>query len=185
MVLPFGTGAVADMVYQGLPYVAGSLSASLDAVSRLPVCYLGGFALGLFLSGWLTERCGWKRLYLGCTLAWTVANCGCGLATSLVVLAMTVALLALAAGGMVGSGAVFLLHISSGWSRGLALTWLAALAVLHAGGWTPYPEWICYRYSWRWGFYLGVPFGLVAAGLSALAFGWDQSGKARDGSVPD
>ncbi len=190
MTLPFGTSLAADMVFQGLRYVAHSLNVSFDTVTRLPDCYVGGFVLGLFLSGLFADWCGWNRLYLGSMLAWSVASLGCGMATNFAVLAITAVLLALAAGGMVGSGAIFLLHISSRWSRPVALTWLAALAVLQAGGWIPFAgqwlrfaEWFCANYPWRWGFYMGVPFGLIAAGLCALVFGWERAGGGQKGTA--
>src|SRR5512134_4144329 len=65
-----------------LPHVQGALSAGLDEVSWVLTSYLAANAIVLPATGWLTARLGRRRLFLLCTVLFTVSSLLSGMAPS-------------------------------------------------------------------------------------------------------
>src|SRR5487761_2541204 len=66
-----------------LPHIAGSLGASYEEATWILTSYLVSNAIVLPISGWIANRIGRKRFYMGCVVAFTAFSFCCGLATSL------------------------------------------------------------------------------------------------------
>src|SRR5450631_4755864 len=66
-----------------LPYMQGSLSATLDQVNWVLTSYIVAAAIMTPPTGWLARRFGRKRLFLCSIVGFTVASLLCGVATSL------------------------------------------------------------------------------------------------------
>ena len=66
-----------------LPYMQGSLSATLDQITWVLTSYVVAAAIFTAPVGWLAAHFGRKRLFLLCVIGFTVASALCGLATSL------------------------------------------------------------------------------------------------------
>src|SRR6266481_1270405 len=66
-----------------LPHIQGSLSAGVDEVSWVLTSYLAANAIILPATGWLAGVLGRKRLFLTCTIVFTVASMLCGLAPNI------------------------------------------------------------------------------------------------------
>src|SRR6187455_2845265 len=62
-----------------LPYMQGSLSASLDQVSWVLTSYIVASAIMTAPIGWLASRFGRKKLFILCATGFTVASLMCGL----------------------------------------------------------------------------------------------------------
>ncbi len=75
-----------------LPYMQGSLSASLDQVSWVLTSYIVASAIMTAPIGWLASRFGRKKLFILCATGFTVASVMCGLSqdiTQMVLLALS------------------------------------------------------------------------------------------------
>ena len=66
-----------------LPYMQGSLSASLDQINWVLTSYIVASAIMTAPIGWLAERFGRKRLFVLCSAGFTVASVLCGLAQNI------------------------------------------------------------------------------------------------------
>src|SRR5262244_4367892 len=66
-----------------LPYMQGSLSASLDQVNWVLTSYIVAAAIMTAPIGWLAERFGRKRLFIVCVGGFTVASVLCGSAQNI------------------------------------------------------------------------------------------------------
>ena len=72
-----------SVVNVSLPYIAGSLSASIDESTWALTSYLAANAVVLPLAGWLANHFGRKRLMTWSVLTFTAASLLCGLAPTL------------------------------------------------------------------------------------------------------
>ena len=72
-----------SVVNVSLPYIAGSLSASIDESTWALTSYLVANAIVLPLTGWLANHFGRKRLLLSSVAGFTTASFLCGLAPNL------------------------------------------------------------------------------------------------------
>ena len=66
-----------------LPYMQGSLSASLDQINWVLTSYIVASAIMTAPIGWVAERFGRKRLFIICAAGFTVASMLCGLAQNI------------------------------------------------------------------------------------------------------
>src|SRR5262244_4148350 len=61
-----------------LPYMQGSLSASLDQINWVLTSYIVAAAIMTAPIGWVADRFGRKRLFIVCAGGFTVASVLCG-----------------------------------------------------------------------------------------------------------
>ena len=66
-----------------LPYMQGSLSASLDQINWVLTSYIVASAIMTAPIGWVADRFGRKRLFIVCAAGFTVASVLCGLAQNI------------------------------------------------------------------------------------------------------
>ncbi len=71
-----------------LPFMQGSLSASLDQVNWVLTSYIVAAAIMTAPVGWLAARYGRKRLFVTCTATFTAASILCGMSQDLTQLVM-------------------------------------------------------------------------------------------------
>jgi DHA2 family multidrug resistance protein len=66
-----------------LPYMQGSLSASLDQINWVLTSYIVASAIMTAPIGWVADRFGRKKLFIVCVAGFTVASVLCGLAQNI------------------------------------------------------------------------------------------------------
>src|SRR5882672_8597177 len=66
-----------------LPYMQGSLSASLDQINWVLTSYIVASAIMTAPIGWVADRFGRKKLFIVCVIGFTVASMLCGLARNI------------------------------------------------------------------------------------------------------
>src|SRR5258705_1420242 len=71
-----------------LPYMQGSLSASLDQISWVLTSYIVAAAVMTAPVGWLADRFGRKKLFIVCVGGFTVASLLCALAQNIAQIAV-------------------------------------------------------------------------------------------------
>ena len=151
-----------------LPHIAGGLAASQDESSWVLTSYLVSNAIVLPLSGWLSSIFGRKRFYMTCVALFTVSSFMCGIAPSLPLLILFRVLQGVGGGGLQPSEQAILADTFPAEKRGMAFA-VYAMAVVVAPALGPtIGGWITDNYSWRWIFFMNIPFGVLSVLLTSL-----------------
>ena len=146
-----------------LPAIAGDLGVSPNQGTWVITSFAVANAIAVPLTGWLSQRFGQVRLFVGSVLLFVLASWLCGLAPSMPVLIALRALQGFVAGPMIPLSQSLLL---ASYPRALAGTAMAmwAMTTLVAPVMGPLlGGWITDNISWPWIFYINIPVGLLAA----------------------
>ena len=153
-----------------LPHMQGSLSVTQDKISWVLTSYIMATAISMPLTGWLAGRIGRKRLLILSVLGFTVASMCCGAAQSLNQIIVFRVLQGAFGASLVPLSQSLLLDTFPVEKHARAMgIWGVGVMVAPILGPT-LGGWLTEYYSWRWVFYINVPFGLLAlVGVIALA----------------
>jgi DHA2 family multidrug resistance protein len=149
-----------------LPHIAGGLSAGQDESTWVLTSYLISNAIVLPMSAWLSERFGRKRFYMSCVALFTISSFLCGLAPSLGMLVLFRVIQGIGGGGLGPSEQAILADTFPPVKRGMAFAVYGMAVVLAPAIGPTLGGWITDNYSWRWIFYVNVPFGLLSLFLT-------------------
>jgi DHA2 family multidrug resistance protein len=153
-----------------LPAIAGDLGVSPVQGTWVITSFGVANAIGVPLTGWLTQRIGQVRLFLLSVMLFVLASCLCGLAPNMTTLIAFRALQGLVAGPMMPLSQTLLLASYPPAKSGMAMamwsitTLVAPITGPLLGGW------ITDNFSWPWIFYINIPVGLVAAGATWMIY---------------
>jgi DHA2 family multidrug resistance protein len=150
------------VVNVSLPYIAGSLSATVDEATWALTAYLAATAVILPISGWLASTFGRRRLMLVSVASFTAASFLCGIAPSIELLVFF-RILQGVTGGMMGPlSQAILLETFPPEERGKAMAFWA-MGIIAAPVLGPLlGGYLTMEASWRWVFYVNVPIGVLA-----------------------
>jgi len=163
----------ATVVNVSLSSLAFELHTTLSSIQWVTSGYLLALALTLPLSGWLVDRIGAKALYLWCFSAFTLTSALCGLAWSANSL-IGFRILQGTSGGLLAPMSQLILARVAGKKMARVLGF-AAMPILLAPLLGPVIAGSLLRFaSWRWLFWVNLPFGALALTLAALVLPNDQ-----------
>jgi MFS transporter, DHA2 family, multidrug resistance protein len=152
-----------------LPHIRGSLSATLEQMAWVLTSYIVASAIMTPLSGWLAGEFGRKKVLVLSIAGFTLMSAFCGMAQSLTQIVIFRALQGIGGAALVPLSQAVLLDINPPQHHGRA-TAVWAMGVLIGpiigpalGGW------LTDNYSWRWVFYINIPFGILSL-LGVLTF---------------
>jgi len=145
-----------------LPHIAGSMSATPDEATWVLTSYLVSNAIILPMTGWLSNYFGRKRLLIICISFFTFASILCGAAPTLSLLVIARILQGIGGGAMVPIAQAILLESFPPQKRGVAMAAFAQGVVVAPILGPTLGGWITDNYSWRWIFYVNIPFGILA-----------------------
>jgi DHA2 family multidrug resistance protein len=145
-----------------LPHIAGTLSASNDESTWVLTSYLVANAIMLPVSVWLARRIGRSRLLLLSIALFTVASLLCGLAVNMPMLVVARVLQGIGGGGMQPLAQSVLLESFPPEQHGTAMAVYSVGVIVAPIIGPTLGGWITDSYSWRWIFYINLPFGLLA-----------------------
>ena len=151
-----------------LPHIAGGLSAGQDESTWVLTSYLVANAAILPISAWLADRYGRKRFYMTCVALFTISSFLCGFAPSLGLLVFFRVLQGAAGGGLGPSEQAILADTLPARQRGMGFAIYGMAVVLAPAIGPTLGGWITDHYSWRWIFYVNVPFGVLSLWLSSI-----------------
>ena len=149
-----------------IPAISGDMGVSPNQGTWVITSFGVANAISVPLTGWLTQRFGAVRLFTMSVLLFVLTSWLCGFATSLEMLIVGRVLQGLVAGPMIPLSQTLLLSSYPRAKAGTALalwgvtTLVAPVVGPLLGGW------ITDNVSWPWIFYINVPIGLLAAGLT-------------------
>ncbi len=161
------------------PAMAADLGTQAVAINAAMTSYLVTVAVGIPVSGWLTDRFGGRRIFMIAIAVFTLASVLCAVSTDLTMLCLVRVLQGIGGAMMVPVGRLVVLRHTA--KRDLLaatayLTWPALLAPVIAptlGGW------LASYASWEWIFLINVPIG-----VAALAAAWWLVHDAGERGVP-
>src|ERR1700742_3632955 len=152
-----------------LPYMQGTMSASQEQINWVLTSYIVAAAIMTTPTGFLAARFGRTRLFVTAVVGFAVASILCGLAQSLPEIVVFRVLQGTFGAALVPLSQSVMYDIYPAEQRAGAMA-LWPMGVMIGpilgpilGGWLTENE------SWRWVFYINVPFGVVTA-LGLLAF---------------
>ena len=155
-----------SIVNVALRYIAGGLGNSYDESTWVLTTYLVSNAVILPASGWLSNRIGRKRFYMGCVALFTISSFFCGIAPNLAVLLLARVAQGIGGGGLAPSEQAILTDTFPAEKRGQAFA-LYGVAVVVAPAIGPaLGGWITDTYSWRWIFFMNIPVGILSLFLT-------------------
>jgi DHA2 family multidrug resistance protein len=145
-----------------LPYMQGTMSASLDQINWVLTSYIVAAAIMTPPTGWLAGRFGRKKLFLASVTGFTIASILCGLAGSLEEIVLYRLLQGMFGAALVPMSQAVLLDSWPREKHGYAMAmWGVGVTVGPILGPT-LGGWLTDQYNWRWVFYINVPFGILA-----------------------
>jgi DHA2 family multidrug resistance protein len=146
-----------------LPYMQGSFSSSFDEITWVLTSYITASAIMTAPVGWLAARYGRKLLFVGCILGFTVASMLCGAAQSLGQIVVFRVLQGTFGAALVPLSQATLLDIYPFERRGFAMAIWGVGVMLGPIMGPTVGGWLTETYSWRYVFYINLPFGVLAA----------------------
>jgi DHA2 family multidrug resistance protein len=146
-----------------IPTIAGNLAVSADQGTWIITSFAVANAVAVPISGWLARRFGEVRLFVICTLLFTLFSFLCGFSFSFPMLLAARALQGAAAGPMIPISQSLLLANYPHHRRGFANGIWGMTAVVGPVAGPVLGGVITDSYSWHWIFYINVPIGILAA----------------------
>ncbi len=153
-----------------IPNISGDLGASVDEGTWVITVFAAANAVSIPLTGWLTQRIGQVKLFVGAILMFVLASWMCGIAPTLPLLLGARVLQGVVAGPLIPLSQAILLGSYPKEKSATALSLWAMTATVGpiagplAGGW------ITDSYSWSWIFFINIPVGLFAAGITWMIY---------------
>jgi MFS transporter, DHA2 family, multidrug resistance protein len=148
-----------------IPTISGNLGISVDEGTWVITVFAAANSVSIPLTGWLTQRLGQVRLFVGSILLFVTASWLCGIAPSLPMLLFARVLQGAVAGPLIPMSQALLL---SSWPRAKSSLALSLFSMIMVAGPIVGPTlggWVTNSYSWSWIFYVNIPVGLFAAAM--------------------
>ena len=144
-----------------LPYMQGTMSASQDEINWVLTSYIVAAAIMTAPTGFLAARFGRTRLFVTAVIGFTVASVLCGMAQSLNEIVLFRVLQGMFGAALVPLSQSVMFDIYPPEQRGAAMAiWTMGVMVGPICG-PVLGGWLTENESWRWVFYINVPFGIV------------------------
>jgi DHA2 family multidrug resistance protein len=165
------------LVASGLqPQMQGAMSATQDEIAWTVTFNILATAIVTPMTGWLTARFGARNVMVWSVFIFTVGTLMCGLATSLESLVLWRIVQGGGGAPLVPLGQTILLNVFPSAKHGLAIS---VFGVANMAGPVIGPSlggYIAEAWSWRWVFFLTVPFGVAAFVAFRAALPKDEPG---------
>ncbi|MGE0802488.1 MAG: DHA2 family efflux MFS transporter permease subunit, partial [Lautropia sp.] len=146
-----------------LPSIAGDLGVSPNQGTWIITSFAVANAISLPLTGWLTQRFGAVRLFVGAVLLFVLTSWLCGIAPTFELLLLFRILQGAVAGPMIPLSQTLLLQSYPAAKSGLALAMWSMVTLVAPVTGPVVGGWITDNIRWSWIFYINVPIGLIAA----------------------
>ncbi|MDR5824158.1 DHA2 family efflux MFS transporter permease subunit [Caballeronia sp. LZ043] len=149
-----------------IPTIAGNLGVSVDEGTWVITLFAAANAISIPLTGWLTQRVGQIRLFVWAIVLFVISSWLCGIAPNLPVLLAARILQGAVAGPLIPMSQAILLASYPKEKSSTALALWAMTATVGPIAGPALGGWITDSYSWSWIFYINIPVGLFAAGVT-------------------
>ena len=144
-----------------LPYMQGTMSASQEEINWVLTSYIVAAAIMTAPTGFLAARFGRTRLFVTAVIGFTIASALCGLAESLGQIVVFRVLQGMFGAALVPLSQSVMYELYPPEQRAKAMG-LWTMGVMMGPICGPIlGGWLTDNYSWRWVFYINVPFGIA------------------------
>jgi DHA2 family multidrug resistance protein len=152
-----------------LPFMQGSLSTTQDQINWVLTSYIVASAIMTSPLGWGALRFGRKKLFIICAAGFTVASMLCGLAQTIEQMVAFRLLQGVFGAALVPLSQAVMLDIYPPAKRGSAMAIWGMGVMLGPIMGPTLGGWLTDHYSWRWVFFVNLPFGIMTVlGLTAF-----------------
>lgn len=152
-----------------LPYMQGSLSASLDQVNWVLTSYIVAAAIMTAPIGWMAGRFGRKRLFIVCVAGFTGASFLCALAQNIEQMVLFRMMQGSFGAALVPLSQSVMLDAYTLEERGQAMAIWGMGVMLGPIMGPTLGGWLTETYTWHWVFLINLPIGIVTV-TGLLAF---------------
>ncbi|HET9599202.1 MAG TPA: MFS transporter, partial [Anaeromyxobacteraceae bacterium] len=152
-----------SIVNVALPSVRAAFGASIAGVGWVVTVYLLVISSSLLAAGRLGDLLGYRRVYVGGMLVFTLASALCGFAPSLHALVLARGAQALGAAAMMSMGPAAVTAAFPREQRGRALGGIASVVAAGLTAGPPLGGLLVAAFSWRGIFYVNLPVGVAGA----------------------
>ena len=161
-----------------LPHMQSSLLASQEQILWVLTSYLIAAAIATPLSGWLASRFGRKRVMIISVAGFTIASVLCGMSNSIHAMVMARAMQGACGAALIPLSQAILLDINppENYAKAMAIFSLGSMAGPIIG--PTLGGWLTDAFSWRWVFFINVPFGILSF-LGMLTFLYESKSKEK------
>ncbi len=151
-----------------LQHIAGNLSASVDEATWVLTSYLVSNAIILPMGGWFSMLLGRKRFYMICVALFTASSFLCGTAPTLGLLVSFRVLQGLGGGALQPISQAILVESFPREKHGMAMAIFGMGVVVAPVIGPTLGGWITDNYTWRWIFFINIPFGILSLVLTSM-----------------
>lgn len=145
-----------------LPHMQGSMGATQEQISWVLTSYIVAAAIFLPLTGFLGDRFGRKRIFIGSVIGFTISSMLCGAAQSLTQIVLFRLLQGVCGASLIPISQSILLDSNPPEKQASAMAiWGIGVMVGPILG-PSLGGWLTEYYNWRWVFYINLPFGVLA-----------------------
>ena len=145
-----------------LPYMQGSMSASSDEITWVLTSYVIAAAIMTAPVGWMAVRFGRKKLFITCVAGFTIASMMCGAAQTLEQLVIFRLLQGMCGAAIAPLSQATMLDIYPFSRRAQAMAIFSMGVTMGPIMGPTLGGYLTDLYSWRWVFYVNLPFGIIA-----------------------
>jgi EmrB/QacA subfamily drug resistance transporter len=174
---PLITSLDSTVVNVSLATLGRELHVSLTLLQWVITGYLLALALMLPLSGWLVDRIGAKRVYLGCFTLFTMASLLCGVSTSVDALIGARILQGVAGGLLAPMAQMMVARVARG-NIARVMGFMVVPVLLGPIFGPSLAGLILQHASWRWIFLINLPIGALATVLATIVLPKDTAAEA-------
>jgi len=153
-----------------IPQMAQSLGDSPIRLNFAITGYYLSLAIFIPVSGWIADRFGARSVFCAAVAVFTIGSALCGTATSLPMLVLTRVLQGLGGAMMVPVGRLVLLKSFAKSELVAAMSFVSIPALVGDASGPLIGGFLTTYASWRWIFYVNVPFGILGILLAARYF---------------
>jgi DHA2 family multidrug resistance protein len=146
-----------------LPTIGGNLGKSYDEATWVITSFTVAMAITLPLTGYLSRRFGEFKLFIWCTVLFSLASLMCGLSDSLGMLLFFRAIQGAVSGPLYPVTQSLMIAIYPKERRGMALALIGMITIVAPIVGPVLGGWITDSYSWHWIFFINVPIGIFAS----------------------
>lgn len=148
-----------------LPYMQGSLSTTQDQVAWVLTSYIVAAAIMTAPLGWMSARYGRKKLFLVCVVGFTIASMLCGVAQGIEEMVLFRLLQGIFGAALVPLSQSVMLDAYPIEQRGQAMAIWGMGVMLGPIMGPTLGGWLTEALSWRWVFFVNLPFGILTVVL--------------------
>src|SRR5436190_13544745 len=155
-----------SIVNVAIPHMMGNLGATLDQVAWVSTGYIVANVIVLPITGWLSAYFGRRQYFAGSIALFTMASFMCGNAGSLGALVFWRIVQGLGGGALLSTSQAILYEEFPREEFGTAMAIFGVGVMVGPTLGPTVGGWITDVYGWPWIFYINIPFGMLALGLT-------------------